>query len=316
MSSITARTRMLSCSLLAGLVLLALILPAAAAASPGAGLPYAGLFSNRASTSGCNKAKDKIASAKRKLRKLKKEGASAQRIAAAKKQIKKAKHAAVIACGDIPTLYDITGLNASFDATIVPDPTSGCTSRKDVHWTASLGPNAKPASQLFLYTDHQGRPVYKFSADNIPYVAKGTGVATETCDQPPPASSGTTTCTFNLEQNLGASVFSDPETAADPVTLEWVFGFNVFTYASPQFGGSCTSSGSNPPDLSSEDSPGLFVSSINNESDGILEPVGVSHTPASSFDASPSLSISGAGSASFGGSLDESWQMAVDLRRR
>lgn len=273
----------------------------------------------------CGDALDKLAKAKKRLKELKQDGASSQAIRKAKQKVRKAKEAVKKACGEQRVVYDITAMNASFDATVIGEDQSGpCTPvKKDAHWTGVLAPGAKETASLTVYyRDNQGRPIYIFSHDSgggVPMVVTGNGIATRTCRQPEPGINGTVTCTFAVEQTLGAAIYSDGE-ASDPKTMElnWFFGFNSFSYGNPRFGGSCSQSdGPNPPaDVSSAISPGLFVSPQNKGLATALEPVGISSVPTSTFDQAVTLSFSGSGAAAFGGSLESKWDMTVTLRRR
>ena len=125
-------------------------------------------------------------------------------------------------------------------------------------------------------------------------------------------------CNFNLDfPDDSMVVSSDTDASADPLTLNWYFGFNSFSYGARN-GGGCSFSGPHPPEISSSDySPGLFVSSINDES-SLLEPPGITTAPRSSFDGDVSLSFAAPhpDSSEDGSSLNASWQMTYSLRRR
>jgi hypothetical protein len=259
-----------------------------------------------------------------------------QRAAAAKKKCKKGKKCkkkpaapvAPVAGASVPAtspatppadggggddvLFDITALSGTFDATVTFPDSPDCTITKDAHWTATLLPGADPA-RLVTFPDDNGSPLYIFNASQIPYTAAGSGVATVTCPPGPPDPSGTASCNFSLSQPLSATVSSDPEGSPDPINLEWFFGYNVFYYPNPANGGTCTASGSSPPSLSSvEDSPGLFVSPSNDGSN-LLEPIGKSSVPLSTFNGDTTLNFSGSTS---GASLSASWELHLSLHRR
>ncbi len=210
-------------------------------------------------------------------------------------------------------LYDLTALNGSFDATVTPPASAGCTLTKDAHWTTTLPLGAHPPAVLSnIYTDTQG-PVYIFDDGHpggIPVTVTGSGVATETCTNPLPGLNGTASCTFNRTDPMDVTISSDPEGSRDPINLEWFFGYNVFYYANPANGGVCASSGANPPSISLvEDSPGLFVSSLNDGSN-LLEPPGMSTAPLSQFSGDPTLNFSGSAN---NGVLNASWTLTASF---
>lgn len=307
---------MLTWALLAGASVLVFIGPTAASGAARSDSHHGNDIGRRAgTTTACDKAKAKLAQAKRRLKSLERAGASSKVIRNARRNLKQAKSTADRAC--LSAVFDITAVHGKFDANLHRDDISGCTFTSDAHGTQSLGPGAEPAKLEFLFRDRQGRPQYAFSAGEIPVITHGTGTATRTCNLPYPGDQGTTSCTFDATRTRIVALQSDDGLASlDPLTLEWIFGYPSFPYASPASGGSCTSSGPYPPGIDeSEDSPGLFVSPIN-DGTNLLEPVGITKVPASGFAGDPTLEFSGSGSASFGGTIDASWQTTVTLRRR
>jgi hypothetical protein len=269
-------------------------------------------------TGACGKAKEKLAKAKRRLAKLRRIDAPSPAIREAKRKVGSAKRAADRACVEADVLFDVTALSAKFDATYTQDPESSCTFTKDAHWTATLAPGAGPARLQVYYRDKEGRPVYRFYGPDggIPWKAHGSGVATRTCSQSPPGSNGTTSCNFQADRGGSVVVESDPEGSRDQMTLDWYFGFSSFQYAVPGNGGACAYSGEFPPSLNlGENSPALFVSTLNDGSNA-LEPPGFSTIPTASLGGGTPLTFAGSSSASFGGSLAANWQMSVTLRRR
>ncbi|HEY5976571.1 MAG TPA: hypothetical protein VIT85_01835 [Solirubrobacterales bacterium] len=288
-------------------------------AGSGPDRPDVDSIDNRTTTGACGKAKKNLAKAKRRLAKLKWIDAPSKAIRGAKRKLRSARRAAEWACADKDALFDVTALSARFDATSTRDPESSCTFTKDAHWTATLAPGAGPARLQVYYRDKQGRPVYRFygSDGGIPWKAQGSGVATRTCDQPPPGSSGTVSCNFQAQREGSVVVESDPEGSRDQMTLDWFFGFSSFRYEDPSSGGACAYSGPFPPTLlSGENSPGLFVSPLNEGGGNALEPPGFSTIPTASLAGGTTLNFAGSTSASFGGSLEASWQLSVTLRPR
>jgi hypothetical protein len=270
----------------------------------------------------CEAATAKLAKAKQRLKKLKQNGGSAEAIKAAKRKVKKAEKVVGKECGFDPVLYDVTAANATFDATVIGPPSEGCTPiTRDAHWTSSLGPGGGPAKIEIYYRDKEGRPAaYVFAGPphpGTPLITHGSGTATQTCSMPPPGNDGSVSCTFNLDfPNDSMSVGSDPDASKDPLTLNWFFGYNLFSYGAKN-GGGCSYSGPFPPEiLNTVYSPGLFVSPTDNPNP--LEPNGVSTVSVSDFDEDVTLSYSGAASNSApdGSSLEASWQMTYSLRRR
>lgn len=273
---------------------------------------------NRTTTGACQEAKDELAKAKRRLAKLRRNDASSEAIQKARRKVRNARRAVDRACGNDGAVFDVTALSGKFDATYTRDPESSCTFTKDAHWTAALAPGAGPARLQVYYRDRQGRPVYRFYGPEhgIPWKAQGSGVATRTCNQPPPGSNGTVSCNFQAERGGSVVVESDPEGSRDHMTLNWYFSFASFQYDVPNNGGACAYSGPFPPTLNlGEDSPGLFVSTLNDGSNA-LEPAGFSTIATSSLDGGATLTFAGSSSASFGGSLAASWKLSVTLRRR
>jgi hypothetical protein len=295
--------RMFTRALLAGVSVLVIAYPAPAVAAP---------------TGACAHAKEELAQAKRKLAKLKRNDAPSKAIQKAKRRVRSAKRAVGKACGNGGAVFDVTALSGKFDATYTRDPENSCTFSDDAHWTATLAPGAGPARLEIYYRDRQGRPVYRFYSPDggIPWKAHGSGVATSTCNQPPPGSNGTVSCNFQAERGRSVVVESDPEGSRDQMTLDWYFGFSSFQYDVPNNGGACAYSGEFPPTLNlGEASPGLFVSTLNDGSNA-LEPPGFSTISTSSLGGDTTLTFAGSSSASFGGSLTASWQLSVSLHRR
>jgi hypothetical protein len=310
--------RMFTRTLLAGVSVLVIGCPTVAIAGSGGERHDVNAIGSQTTTPACGKAKDRLAKAKRRLAKLKRIGASSEAIQQAKRKVGSAKRAAERACADADVLFDVTALSGRFDATYTRDPERSCTFTKDAHWTAALAPGAGPARLQVYYRDKQGRPVYRFYSPEggIPLKAQGSGVATMTCDQPPPGSSGTVSCNFQAERDRSAVVESDPEGSREQMTLDWYFGFSSFQYDVPGNGGACAYSGGFPPSLNlGEASPGLFVSTLNDGSNA-LEPAGFSTISTSSLMGGTTMTFAGSSSASFGGSLAASWQLSVTVRPR
>lgn len=277
----------------------------------------------------CSKAQDKLASAKKKLKALKQNDASSRAIKKAKQKLKKAKDAVGEACGEKVEVYNITAISASFDVSVTGSDNCG-EFTKDAHWTSSLAREPEPA-ELQVYRDNQGRPVYYFfPGANWAVEMRGSGVATRTCNQPAPGPSGTSSCSF---ENAGVEEFSavsnEDASTAESMALDWFFGFTGFAYDTLEGNGpTCTTTGPRPPTVSGlRSSPSLFVSSINEASDGDpLSPVGTSTVPPSTFGEDATLNFSGSYSGpclgssaacpNSGASLEAQWQMTVTLRRR
>jgi hypothetical protein len=313
--------------LLTGASVLALVYPSAALAaasgderdanSQGNGTITGNLngVGTRATT--CDEAKDKLAKAKRKLKKLKQNDAPSQAIHKAKKRVKKARDAVDEACGSEVTVFDISALSGSFDATLKrQEQGSSCAITKDAHWTASLAPGAGPAT--LDVDDVHGLYFFSSPPGGIPVIQQGSGVATRTCDEPAPGPSGSTSCSFQAVRGVTEEVNG---AYRDPMTLNWYFGYPRVAYNPGSTDATCSFSGPRPPTLLGfEASPGLFVAPGNDGSDP-LAPVGISTVPVSIFGEDVTLnfsgSFSGSSSASFdGGSLEASWQLTVALRRR
>lgn len=274
----------------------------------------------------CEAATQKLKKAQAKLKRLQQHGAPAKAIRKAKQKAEDAQFRADDAC---PVIYAITGADGTFDATEKkpPDPDNvaraGCSPLvREAHWTSTLAPNPKPAS-LEVYTrDRQGDPIYILTSPlaplYTPLVTHGSGFATQTCSHPLYAD-GTSTCDFNYDAPFDTlSVGSDPSLSRDPLTIAWYWGYNIFSYGDPRFGGSCVDTGRSPPSVAGEHSPGLFVSTINGHSDDPLEPLGITTAPVSSFGANATLTFSGSASTSNpdGSTLDASWQMTYSLARQ
>jgi hypothetical protein len=303
---------------LAGVSVLVIACPAAVMAGSWPDRHDVNSIGSRTSSGACGEAREKLAEIKRRLAKLKRNGASSQAIQRARRKVGSARRAADKACGSGGAVFDVTALSGKFDATYTRDEESSCTFTKDAHWTAALASGAGPARLEIYYRDRQGRPVYRFYGPDggIPWKAQGSGVATMTCNQPSPGSNGTVSCNFQAERGGSVAVESDPEGSREQMILNWYFGFSSFQYDSPGNGGACAYSGTFPPTLNlGEDSPGLFVSTLNDGSNA-LEPAGFSTIPTSSLGSGATLTFAGSSSASFGGSLAASWQLSVTLRRR
>ncbi len=252
------------------------------------------------------------------LRKLRAGGASGKALHQANRRLENAFRGVEKACG---ALFDVSGVNGTFDATVTTqDHADSCSSVTEAHWTASLGPGAEPADLEVFSVDQHGRPSYNFTA-NAPILEHGTGATKLTCNEPEPGDNGTTTCTFDLHPQMDLDIQTDTGKRLDPQTLMWVFGYNGFSYNRPGNGGGCSSSGARPPFVEpSTYSPTLFVSALNDGSNG-LEPRGVTTVPAADFAHSLSLDISGSKSSSLDSTLDSttlnaSWRMDVSLHRR
>jgi hypothetical protein len=227
---------------------------------------------------------------------------------------------------DLDQTYDVVSVSGSFnDEVKFESLTNSCKLTKDAHWTTALGPNPDPATLQVYSHDRSGRPIFAFNASRVPVIKNGNGTATRTCAEPDPSSNGSVSCTFNKQQDGLLDVSSNPDTGkAEPMNLEWVFGYNTFQYDPSGFGagGNCSFSGPRPPTLSSsEDSPGLFVSPIN-DGTNIGEPVGKNSVSSATFGGdSVTLTFSGAGSASFSteeetSSAQLSYTMTITLRPR
>jgi hypothetical protein len=297
---------------------LALLGATSALAAPAGGSASSASALRRASTSSCRKASARFAAARRNLRKLRASGASAAARRQANRKLENAFRAIERACG---ARFDVTGVDASFDATVnVQDHMDSCSTVFDAHWTAALGPGAEPAVLDVFSVDGRGRPSYQFGAD-VPLVEHGSGTLELTCNEPSPGSNGTATCTFKQDPGGELSILTDTGKRLDPQTLTWVFGYNGFSYSRPGNGGSCSYSGARPPYVEPSDySPTLFVSPINDGSNG-LEPTGVTTVPAANFAHSLSLGISGSASKSLDSTLDSStfetsWHLSLSLHRR
>ncbi|MDX6582384.1 MAG: hypothetical protein QOI10_1568 [Solirubrobacterales bacterium] len=285
------------------------LLGVALAASPGSSARETA----RAAGNPCQDAINKIDKAKAKLKKLRQNHAPAAAIQKAKRKVKKAKEAASDICDPPPVLYDITAIDAKFDATVNHDDDPACTYTTDAHWTGSLVPGPGPATLSLYRYDNQGHAIYAFNTPpgEVPVTVHGTGTATMTCSNPSPGPNGTATCTFDVTQVLGFGVGSDSDVSHDPMKLEWGYGFNSFSYG-PRNGGTCSYSGARPPSISTSDySPGLFVNPLNDGSNA-LEPYGL--TTISAFGAAETLSYSGSASTAFG--LQASWNISMTVQRR
>jgi hypothetical protein len=295
--------RMLTRSLLAAVSVLVIAGPAQATAG---------------SAAGCSHAKQQLAEAKHKLARLKRNEAPAKLIGRARRRVASARLAVDKACGS--AVFDVTGLNAKFDAHYTRDEEGNpCTFTNEAHWTASLAPGSFQAHMEVYSHDKRGRPIYIFTGPvrGIPWKAQGRGQATRTCSYPPPGSNGTVTCTFQAERDGSLEVDSDPEAGSpDQMSLNWYFAFSSFQYDMPGNGGSCAYSGEFPPTLNQgEYSPGLFVNT-NNDGTNLLEPKAVTTISTASLGGDTTLTYSGSGTASFGGSITASWQASVSLHRR
>jgi hypothetical protein len=192
-----------------------------------------------------------------------------------------------------------------------------------VHWTSSLGPGAGPGTFEVYTRDRQGNPIYIFTGQpggptGIPLLAHGTGTATLTCHSPEPGVNGTTTCTYNVAPREDLVVSSDPEASRDPMTIDWYWGFPENPYSDATKGGSCVSTGGNPPEIDKlESGPSLFVNTNNND-ENPFEPPGVNTTAVSTFGDTATLTYSGSASVTYpdGGTTQASWQMTVSFARR
>jgi hypothetical protein len=298
----------------AGLALATTALGAPSGRAPGsAPTPF-----RRAGSTACRKASAHYAAAWTALRKLQANGSSAAARRHARRRLTRAYREVEKRCGAV---FDVTAVNGTFDATVAAqDHADSCTTTKNAHWTASLGPGAEPIVFEVWSIDRHGRPSFAFDTE-MPIREHGTGTATVTCSEPPPADNGTSTCTFNLSPSGVFGLQTDTAVRLNPQRLMWGFGFNSFSYANPQNGGACSYSGERPPFVEpSTDSPSLFVSPLNDGSNG-LEPIGVTTVPVAEFAHSLSLQFSGSKSLSLDSTLDSttltaSWQMTVSLRRR
>jgi hypothetical protein len=149
-------------------------------------------------------------------------------------------------------------------------------------------------------------------------ITHGSGFATQTCSHPLYAD-GTSTCDFNYDAPFDTvSVGSDPSLSRDPLTIDWYFGYNVFSYGDPRWGAGCVDTGRSPPSVLGEHTPGLFVNTNASHSDDPLDTVGRTTAPVSSFGANVTLTYSDSVSTTYpdGTTLDASWQMTYSLARQ
>src|SRR3954471_1998525 len=110
-------------ALLAGVSVLAIACPTAVMARSGVDQHDVDSSGSRTTAGACGEAKKNLASAKRRLATLKRNDAASQAaIQKAKRKVRKARRAADRACTDDDVLFDVTALDARFDATSTRDP--------------------------------------------------------------------------------------------------------------------------------------------------------------------------------------------------